>query len=403
MRHIILKLKSEKYFSYIYISIFLLSFHYASVVYINSNFISNFVSEKFIGLIYAIGALINIFIFLNIPKILTKIGNRKTMLGFLVFEMLALLSLAFFKNFYIILPVFLAHISISSILLFNLDIFLETQIKVETNTGGIRGIFMTMSNLAFIVAPITIGFILISNKYWKVYTFAALFLIPIIYIISKQFKTFKDDHYPKLEIKNTVKKFFHNKNITKIYIASFILQAFYAWMVIYMPLYLHIYMGFSWPQIGEMFAIILLPFIIFQIPGGKLADTLWGEKEMLIGGFSIMAITVFIIPFLTTPNIFWWTILLFLTRVGASIVEIMIDTYFFKHVKGRDSNIISLYRTASAIAYIIAPIIVSISLFFINLKFTYFVLTVIILYGIKLIIGIKDTLSLKELETAKNT
>jgi MFS family permease len=128
-------------------------------------------------------------------------------------------------------------------------------------------------------------------------------------------------------------------------------------MIIYLPLLLSSEIGFGWDKIGVMFTIMLLPFLIFELPAGLLGDKKFGEKEILVLGFLIMFFATLVIPTISSP-IFWlWALVLFGTRIGASLVEISSESYFFKHVKETDVGPISLFRMARPLSFILAPLI----------------------------------------------
>ena len=173
--------------------------------------------------------------------------------------------------------------------------------------------------------------------------------------------------------------------------AQFILRFFFAWMVIYMPIYLHVHIGFSWSEIGIMFAIMLLPFALLELPAGKIADRWLGEKEILSAGFLIAALFTILVSFITSNNFFIWTATLFMMRVGASLIEIMTESYFFKHVQGDDNNIISFFRITRPAAYIIGPIVASIALIFLDLRFIFIILGLILFSGLYYSFRIEDT------------
>ena len=86
-----------------------------------------------------------------------------------------------------------------------------------------------------------------------------------------------------------------------------------------------------------------------------------GKKDILIAGLVIMGISTLFLPFLG-QNVVAWTLLLFLTRCGAALVEIMTESYFFKHAKGKNSNIIGFFRTAVPTSYIVAPVVATLFL-----------------------------------------
>ena len=95
---------------------------------------------------------------------------------------------------------------------------------------------------------------------------------------------------------------------------------------------------------------------------------------------------------MTSKSLAVWALLLFATRVGASAIEVMNETYFFKKVHASDSDIIGFFRNAGPFAYIIGPAIASTLLYFIDYKYLFIILGVIMLFGTRLSLSIKDTL-----------
>jgi MFS family permease len=272
-----------------------------------------------------------------------------------------------------------------------MDIFFESFQKSETNTGSNRGFIMTIINSSFVVSALTFGFILQDNNFWKIYVVSALSLIPFLFIILIRFRKFKDPVCENLKILTTIKKVRANKSIRNIFMAQSLLKFFFSWMVVYLPIYLHDYIGFEWSQISVIFAIMLLPFIIFELPAGKIADRWWGEKELLSAGFIIIGIFTAIIPFIGIASFVLWTIILFMTRIGASLIEITTESYFFKHVKTDDTDIISFFRLTRPLAYIAGPLVAIITLQFLSFQYIFFVLGIIMLFGIKYSFALKDT------------
>jgi len=375
---------------YIYIINFLVAFSIAIPAYVNSTFLKEYATEKFVGIIYTVGSFLTLIAFINIPKILRKFGNYKTILFLFILQIFLLLGLAASNKFLLIAPIFIIYWTVVPLIKFNLDVFLESS-STDGSTGKIRGIFFTSGNIAWVVAPAIIGIILTNGDYWKIYIAAMLFTLPIFYFLHIQLKTFKDLKYDKVPFFNTLREIWRRKNVYKIFMASFLLWFFYSWMIIYTPIYLHEYIGFKWNLIGPMFTIMLLPFLFIQLPAGRIADIKLGEKELLSIGFIIMAISVGILSFITSTNFWVWAGALFITRIGASIVEIMIETYFFKKIDGTDTHILSLFRNNRAIAYIVAPLTASVFLYFFDLKYIFLVLGIIMMFGLKYSLTLKDT------------
>jgi len=162
-------------------------------------------------------------------------------------------------------------------------------------------------------------------------------------------------------------------------------------MIIYTPLYLHNEIGFSLADTSLIIGIALIPFILLEAPLGKIADKYLGEKEILTAGFIITAGATMIIPFIEAP-IFWlWAAILFTTRIGASMIEVMTETYIFKKINASSIDVVSFFRMVRPTAYIASPIIASVLLIHIDFKYIFLILGAVVLYGIRFSLVIKDT------------
>ena len=388
MEDVLEKLKNTRQFLLIFVGILLLSFHYFFVYFINSTYLAGTLPENFVGYIYTAGAVLCVLLFLLAPKILRKFGNYKLTLWLSVLEFIAMIGLAFSQIPIAIIFFFLLHQMVVPVLLYCMDVFLEEYSPAET-MGSIRGISLTMLNIPPIITPFIAGLILTKPDYWKVYLIAATFLIPFLAILIIYFRNFKDEPYPVITVKSAALKFYRDKNVFDVFLDHFLLHLFYGWMVIYMPIYLRDHIGFSWSEIGLMFSIMLLPFILFQIPIGRLEDKYHDERQVLILGFSIMAASTIMIPFITGADFILWTMILFVTRIGASLVEVSSDSYFFKHIHPSNTGFISFYRMTRSLPLLISPAIVGLTLIFLDIKYIFLVLGIIMLMGVRYTLKLK--------------
>jgi MFS family permease len=371
------------------ISVLLLSFHFAFVYFINSTFLTKFVDEDGVGFLYTLGALLNIGLFLLMPRLLRSKGNFKLLIYLTILEAVAMLGMAFSIWPILSMVLFIVHFALPPLLIYCLDIFLENETS-RTAVGSVRGVYLTLVNIPYVVTPFIVGLILTTPDYWKIYLISASFLVPFIILIFSNFRKFKDPVYPVVEHREIVSSFYHNKNLFDIFLDNFLLQLFYGWMVIYMPIYLRDHLGFAWSEIGLMFSIMLLPFILFQIPVGRLEDTKHDEKQILIMGFCIMAGAVLLIPFINEPNFVLWTAILFVSRIGASMVEVSCESYFFKHITPDNATYISFFRMTRSLPLLISPAIVGISFYLFGFTYSFIVLGAIMLLGARYAFQITD-------------
>lgn len=352
---------------------------------------AQFVTEDMVSILYILSSVITIFLFLNFHHVLNRFGNYAAIKFFIVAQALLLCTLAFAHTPLGIIIAFILMLVGASMLALNLDIFLEDETATK-DTGGTRGIFLTAVNIAWVFSPLLAGLLLDgTTNYRLVYAGSLILIIPFAYLIKKNYSNFKDPHYSHATIRATSHKVFHNKDLKKIFTANIILQSFYAWMVIYTPIYLYKYVGFGWDDIGLMFTVMLLPFILVDYPLGKLADKKYGETEIMSVGFFILGISTIALAYINNKNIFIWTTILFLTRVGAATVEMMIETYFFKKVPEKDLDVLGFFRMTRPVAYIAAPLVATIVLSTVGHQAMFIILGVICLCGLYFSLTIRDT------------
>ena len=369
---------------------FLFSLHLALTSYINSSFLSTFLKEQNVGFLYTLGFTISIIALLLVPKILRKVGGYKFLLWIIGLNAISLLSISAFKSIFLIIPIFVSYLTLNIMIIFSLDELLSISSK-NSGIGKIRGFYLMIVSLAWVIAPSISGAIL-NNFSFSVIYFISFVLMIILFIFSYfSLKDLTDPKYDKTPIIKSLKIFFKNRNLIRAYKINFLLQFFFAFMVIYTPIYLNAHLGFSWGEIGKIFTIMLMPFVILPSFLGKYSDRI-GERKMLILGFVITSLATLSLFFIKQPEIWIWALLLFATRIGASTIEIMSDVYFFKHITPENDEFVGIYRNTAPVAYIIAPLVA----FFIftftpAFNFIYLILGAFMLYGIYLSSTIKKS------------
>jgi MFS family permease len=359
-------------------------------MYIASSFLGQFTNESNVGLIYTAGSVATLIGFLTMNKLLTRFGNKRTTLWLIVLQIFLCYGIMTTDSFQALATYFIIQTAIVAMIGFNMDIFIEAYSDVQ-HVGSIRGLYLTITNVAWIIAPLLGGALVDGNHYQRVYMAAFGLLFILYYAVFKNFTTFHDPKYPHATILRSIRHVLKNSDLAKVFTANIILQAFYGWMVIYTPVYLHTVIGLSWQDIGVVLTIMLLPFVLFQLPAGKIADKKWGEKELMTLGFIITAGATCSMYFIHSTNILVWAGILFMTRVGASIAEVMVETYFFKKVSQQESNILGVFRATRPLGWIVAPAVTGIGLFYTSFSGLFIVLACIVLCALFFTLTIRDT------------
>jgi len=377
----------------VYAANVVLALHFALILFANSTFLEESFSNTAISLLYAGGSILSVFIFLLIPHIIERFTIFTTALFFILCEFISIGGMAVAGNPVILATLFVLHTALISILFYICDVYLEKSTKEEVVTGSTRGTYLTLTNIAFMIAPLLTGIIVSVYGYRYVYACSALLLFPLLYMFIKWLRPIRSESevlVPTNIPKDTTISI-RNKKIFYPLFAQIVLQFFFAFMVIYLPIYLITEIGFTWKILGPIFTIMLLPYVLFELPVGYLADSRYGEKEFMIGGFLLIAATMVAITLPETPHAILWSVLLFLSRVGASFAEITTETNFFRQVDGSDEGIISLFRLSRPLAYVLAAIVGTISLAYLPFTALFLVLAGIILVGVIVLLPMKDS------------
>jgi MFS family permease len=373
----------------IYLAGFLFSIPIALTSYINSSFLEGYINAYYVSILYVLSSVLTIIGMLQMEKILLRLGNRRATLWFSIILFFSLLLLAIGTNQLIIIPAFVLYWISASFIIATLDIFVEDFSK-NSAIGRFRGFYLSIINVAWVLAQMLSGSIIAKSSFQGIYLISAMFMLLVVLIFVFFFHNFIDPKYKRVSIAKTIRLFIRNRNISKIYFIDLIIKFFYAWMVIYTPIYLNEYLGFSWGQIGFIFTIMLVPFVVLSFPLGKLSDKI-GEKKIMITGFLIMSLSTLAIPLITQSKVWLWVLILLCTRIGAAAAEAMAESYFFKVISEEDADEISFFRNISPVAYIIAPLLAIPVLFFIpSFKYLFFVLGAILLSAFFLSLRLKD-------------
>ena len=383
--------KSNKHAIYtIAIIGFIFTLHLVIPAYSNSSFLNLFSNESIVGLIYMTGSVLSILGFILAPYFLRKIGNYASIVTLIVLEILLFYGLIYSIDPFVLSILFIIQSTTSVLIGYCLDLFLETYTN-HHKIGTTRGLYMTVLNLAWVLGPLVGSSLIGPELNYKNTFFASLALLfPLLYLVFKNFRHYEDPEYHHPSFWTLVKFFSKKKELLKLQYVNYILQIFYSWMVVYSPIYLAKFIGFNWSEIGLILVIMLLPFVLFEFPLGKLSDNRFGEKIIMGLGVLIMGISTIFLSMTTEKLIAVWAILFFITRTGASMIEIMIETYLFKVISIKDTEILSSFRIARPASLFFSSGIMIIGLNFLDFRFMFTVIGLLVLTAIIPVLSLKD-------------
>lgn len=369
---------------------FLFAIATAFFAYAESSYLATIVAKPTVGLVFAVSYCVALFLLVKLDRVIVRFGKRNAVLLLLAISMGALGVLASATRPAILIPTFVVFISAQVATWVGFDVLIET-FSSDGLTGRIRGTQLTIMNAGWVVTPVVAGFVLEIYGFPRVFTIALAMTLLVAVIIMLGFRDMKNhERIRALGFFSTLRTIVRHRSLSHIFIVAFLLQFFYGWMVIYTPLYL-LSLGIEWSDIGKIFSFMLLPFVLLQYPAGLLADRWRSERGILILGLCIIAVTTGALFFVHTATLWIWALLLFTTRIGASLIEIMRDTYFFKQVDKRDVHLIDFFRNTGPLGYMVAPLIAALVLSIAPMQTLFLVLGIIMLGGVVIAIRIPDT------------
>lgn len=366
--------------------------HFFLALTILAPYLSQYIQEAHTALVVAAGALLSLIAFPYVPALIRAYGVRAITLAYLALSGISLAILSFSASpiaAVICIALFCAYQPIIGYLL---DLLLESTISSETETGRIRTLFLTCGNIALLFAPIIIGAVLgDGNNYEMIFIIAAASVVAAVLVLAQVRPT--DTGTPVVsKFKDVIHCLAGDRDIQAVAIAFGVLQFMYNLAPFFVPLYLHNHLGIPWSQLGPIFAIMLIPFVVLEYPVGYLADRYFGDREMMALGLLIMgtafATTAFIVP--GTPLVAIMLILL-ITRIGAAVAEATIESHFFRRVSSRDTSSVAVFRMIRPTAALVAPLLGAVILMTSSYSVLFFSTGIlIIIFGVASALSIKD-------------
>lgn len=392
MEFILRQVRRVRSFGWLYFANLMVGFHFYSVQFINSNFLSTFLDTTAVGLLYTVASALGLLMVGSAGIFLSILGNVRTALLFTALDLGAMTALATASDPGILVVAFCLHTCLVPVVLFTLDVFLEREITDETTTGNVRGLFLSVATLAALFAPVLAGHLAgETGAYARVYAFSALFLLPLLCVLMFRSRPFSDPPYRVFSPLRTLRAVFRDPDIARIAAAQFLMRFFFAWNVIFLPLYLHTTIGFTLPEIGTILFIMLLPYVFVELPAGIMADSWLGEKELLLTGFVFVIIGSIGMYLIETPSIALWGGVLFFSRIGLALIESMTETYFFKKIRSNDTDLLALFRILRPLAYTVGPVIATLILTQTDLRHLWLVLGAAMSIGVVQAARLTDT------------
>jgi MFS family permease len=381
------------HYSFVYLLAVIFSYHTLIVAYNTSSFAAQFVSPTAVGVLHAGAALGAVGLFIIFPKLLARFGNVALGIGVMAASVLLLLILAFAAHGALLLLALALFLVLNPLVYLIIDVFSETLIgQSEGETGKKRGLTLSLMSAAAVFAPLSMGLLMGDNGDFTPLFFASAGVgLLFVAVLMMVFRQFYDPVYTHPKLTPLLTAIRSDKNLLTVMSCHFLLQLFFAWIIIYVPLYLSTIAGFTWSEIGIIISSGLLAYVLFEYPTGIIADRYLGEQEMMSLGFMILAVTTAFFGVLGAAPLFVWMLIMFINRFGASLVEVTTESYFFKHVDGSSADLMSVFRLLRPLANVAGALIGAVSLAFMPFSVFFMIGGLILVAGVYLPRFLVDT------------
>ncbi len=370
------------YTKILYLAYFFFSWGIGFTVYSNSSVIEAVNGRDSIGPIYAISAALTLFLSTwIIPHVVKFLGNRKTVALAIALELLAIIGIKFVSDPSLFAISFILFLAAQILISFSFDIFFEHNTNTQ-NSGKVRGFVVALQHIGRMLGPILAAVISVKMGLRAPYaiSFALLLLTgALLYFATKEFR---DKTYVPSSLIGSLKVILARPNVFKPLWSLLLLQTFYAVMVAFVPIYLLDVINIDLESLGVIFTIMLAPFVLLAYPIGKIIDGGVSGRRAARYGLIIMALATLTIPFVHSKSLWVWGMILFISRIGAVLLETAGEAIFFKGIKEEETELLGIMRDTQPIGYFIGSIIAMLTLVLGSLVHIFYVIAIILLIGV---------------------
>jgi MFS family permease len=331
-----------------YMLTMLYALHYGIPLYATSSYLHESFNASWVSMLYMFGSIGALIASMHVAKYIKRFHTYGFTFGLTIFEILITIAFGLTHNIFLLGLFFIVHFILQTLLYICLNVFIESFSKFA-ETGSIRGLFLALLNIGIVISPVIGGTILSHTSFEVLYIVSSLILIPFIFFLHKYLSHVHEPAYHSINMLHAFGNAWRNKNLRAALIASLSVECFYAVMIIYSPIYLST-LGISLTTyLTFILPLALIPLVVLPYELGLLADTKFGEKELMIIGLAILAITTFLIVIVTSSDPRIWIGILLISRIGAACVETMAFTYYFKKIGPEDASLTAVFSNTRSV------------------------------------------------------
>ena len=290
-------------------------------LYIEEQFVEQ---PAMVGLIAALSSLAGLTFSLPVGTLSDRIGRKRMLIGACGLVSVVLFAFFFNTRFYVLIGLQIALGAFMVPVWIAGEAFIK-DISPTNRRGEFRSFFGTFANAGMLIGPLIGGFLAAGFGIRSPYLFAAILLfIPLILMLRME-----DDHRDRSvngeltvkEFLSLLKEFLRHTELKILALCTLSLYFWYATKWVFGQLFLQ-NLGYSYFIIGIWLAVSGLPFLLFQLPIGKLSDKI-GKSKIIYLGFLISTISLIPLGFMSSISSLLATI--FIVSIGTAFAEPLIE------------------------------------------------------------------------------
>lgn len=242
--------------------------------------------------------------------------------------------------------------------------------------GEFRSVFGTFANAGLFLGPLIGGLLADRFGIRTPYLFSALMLLASLLLVSKLRDNNRDSAGTSTrssgmrndDLLVVLKEFRQHRELNVLALCTVALFFWYSARWVFGPLFLH-HLGYSPFIIGLWMAISAAPFMLFQIPIGKLGDKI-GKTRLICLGFVIS--TIFIIPLGFLESLSSLLVTIFIISLGTTLVEPLIEARVTEIApRERYGAYSGIFEFAKTLGFMLGPVGSSLVVFLFGISYSF--------------------------------
>jgi len=350
--------------------IFTSSLAFAIVCSVMSIYVNSFVhNEALVGFVFTFLVIISMITHFCIIPVIESKSKSKIFMYTLFLIGIGYILYSIIENFYLFLLIAVAITIFTSLRVASSGLLIEHSSNKKSLAKN-EGLIYTFMNLAWVVGPLIVGFILEKVDVIKNIFILAAVIVILAGVLFKIFKINYSGKKKKIDtnIFRNFKDFFKDKDRVKAYILSAGITFWWALIFVYMPLLIIQRLNDAW--VGFFLFFSMIPLILLQYYFGYYAGKR-GYKKIFVMGYLIPAIFA-VLCFFYFESIWFIIIAMSLASIGLSMTEGTSEAYFFDVLKdGQDQRFYSPYNTAIDVGSLGGEFIPALILLLLPFKFIF--------------------------------